>query len=469
MVLLQIVKKFTVHPLFDLLLPNMQTKFFKYIEKQQLLQPNTRLLLANSGGMDSMVLTLLVAGHGIPFAIAHCNFGLRGDESDADEQFVQKTAQSYNVAFHTKRFDTKIFAADNKLSIQEAARTLRYDWFEKLLPISGCDLYATAHHFDDQIETFMINLFRGTGISGLRGIAPEKGNCIRPLLFATRKEIEAYAEAHQIEYREDSSNSSDDYLRNRIRHHIIPAMEKAKPNFRAGFSQTLDIMGYTEIFLSEKVELLKKEVLFAEGENFRIDLEKLAAHPPIDFALFELLRQFGFNADVVKSLVEGAKTSPGKVFLSQSHKIITGRGDLWIMPLCEDKTTFESPHFLIDADTSTLEKPIRLSFETLKKDQNPIIDQRTEVAQLDFDKLAFPLILRKPVEGDSFYPLGMKGKKKLSDFFIDQKFSPVQKQKAWVITSDEKIVWIVGHRIDDRFRITPSTKTILKILHQSSN
>lgn len=416
-----------------------------------------------------MVLTHLVAGAKIPFAIAHCNFGLRGYESDADEQFVHKTALNYGVAFHVTRFNTKDFAADNKLSIQEASRILRYNWFEKLLPTSGCGLYATAHHFDDQIETFFINLFRGTGVSGLRGIAPKKGNCIRPLLFATRAEIEAFARTQRIEYREDSSNSSDDYLRNRIRHHVIPALESTKPNFRSGFSQTLDILRGTEVFLFEKIEHLKKEVLFKEGENFRVDLNKLAAQNPIDFVLFEILRHFGFNADTVKALAESAKTTPGKVFLSPLFKLITGRGELWIMPLREQKAPIDSPHFFIDADTSALEKPIRLLFEKINKNQNYKIDLRPEIAQLDFDKLKFPLLLRKPVEGDYFYPLGMKGKKKLSDFFIDQKFSPVQKQKTWVVVSGEKIVWLVGHRIDDRFKITPSTKTVFKIHFKSSN
>jgi tRNA(Ile)-lysidine synthase len=447
----------------------MQHKFSRFIQERQLIEPDASLLLTNSGGIDSMVLTHLVAGAKIPFALAHCNFGLRGYESDADEQFVHKTALNYGVAFHVTRFNTKEFAADNKLSIQEAARILRYNWFEKLLPKSGCGLYATAHHFDDQIETFFINLFRGTGISGLRGIAPKNGNCIRPLLFATRAEIEAFARFHRIEYREDSSNSSDDYLRNRIRRHVIPSLDSTKPDFRSGFSQTLDILRGTEVFLFEKIEQLKKEVLFKEGENFRVDLNKLAAQNPIDFVLFEILRHFGFNADTVKALAESAKTTSGKVFLSPSYKIVTGRGEFWIMPLHAENTHFNSADKFINEDASSLETPIPLSFEKLTKNQNFKIDQRPEIAQLDFDKLKFPLLLRKPVEGDYFYPLGMKGKKKLSDFFIDQKFSPVQKQKARVLVSDEKIVWLVGQRIDERFKITPSTKTVFKIRSKSGN
>lgn len=447
----------------------MQHKFSRFIHERQLIEPDTSLLLTNSGGIDSMVLTHLVAGAKIPFAIAHCNFGLRGHESDADEQFVHKTALNYGVAFHVIRFNTKGFAADNKLSIQEAARILRYNWFEKLLPNTGCAHYATAHHFDDQIETFFINLFRGTGISGLRGIAPKKGNCIRPLLFATRAEIEDFARFHRIEYREDSSNSSDNYLRNRIRRHVIPALEGAKPGFRSGFSQTMDILRGAEVFLSEKVEQIKKEVLFKEDENFRLDLKKLADHEPIDFILFEILRHFGFNSGTVKSMVEEAKTPSGRVFLSPSHKIVTGRGEFWIMPFQAENTQINSADTLIAEDTTRVEKPIQLSFEKITINQNFKIDRRPEVAQLDYDKLKFPLLLRKPVEGDFFYPLGMKGKKKLSDFFIDQKFTPVQKQKARVIVSDEKIVWLVGQRIDDRFKITPSTKTVFKIQLKSGN
>jgi len=263
----------------------MRQKFLQFLEKEQLFSKSNKILVANSGGIDSMVLTKLLELDGFDFGVAHCNFRLRGDESNADEEFVRQLAVKLRVPFYCRSFETEEFAGAHRLSIQEAARELRYRWFEKLILETEFDLYATAHHFDDQIETFFINLFRGTGVSGLRGINPITGRCVRPLLFATRTEIEDFANAHHIACREDSSNKSDHYLRNRIRHYVLPALEIAKPDFRHGFATTFKNLKNVEKFVGHQMQIISGQIITDKQGYSQIDLKKLRSFKHLQFVL----------------------------------------------------------------------------------------------------------------------------------------------------------------------------------------
>ncbi len=439
----------------------MFDRFLNYISSQKLFSSQHKILLTVSGGMDSMVMAKLFAKAGFDFGIAHCNFKLRGAESDGDAEFVQKFAHELNVPYFEKEFETQLFAAEHQLSIQQAARELRYSWFEQLIGETDFDFYATAHHFDDQIETFFINLFRGTGVSGLRGILPKNGRCVRPLLFASRMEIEDYAKLHSVVFREDSSNIKDDYLRNRIRHHVPPALERTKPDFRTGFGLTFDNLAQTEAFVKNQMETIAENLISEEDGYWKIDLKLLQNQQPLPFILFELLKPFNFNFENVLMMVEAFGKTPGKSFLSHSHKALLDRDYLLIFDLKNEDTSPEI--FLVSENDEEVLEPVELIIKKIVFSNEYAMDKRKNVAQLDLDKLKFPLQIRKPVTGDYFYPLGLGGRKKLSDFFTDEKFTAIQKLNTWLLLSEGEIAWVIGHRPDDRFKITPDTKSMMKI------
>jgi tRNA(Ile)-lysidine synthase len=441
----------------------MLKKFRRYVSDNRLFSQSDSILITNSGGLDSMALTKLFELEGYQFGLAHCNFRLRGKESDADQEFVKALANRLQVPFFSESFDTALYAEQLKISIQEAARELRYKWFEQIVVENGFDFYATAHHFDDQTETFFINLLRGTGISGLRGIKPQNDKRVRPLLFATKQEIEDFAEKHRIEYREDTSNRSDAYLRNRIRHFIMPAIEKSRPDFRTGFAQTMENLKEVEIFLADQIESITAQFFITEDNHHRIDRHKLQKIKSVKFVLYEILRPFGFNADTIANLAEALKGIPGKTFFSSSHKIYLDRDAIFIYSLKDNATAKSDEMFLINEQTDVLKRPVKLIIEKILKTDDYTIDPTTTTAQFDLDRLKFPLVIRRPKMGEGFYPIGMKGKKKLFDFFTDEKFTVLQKQNTWLLISDNNIAWIIGHRLDDRFKITTSTKMILKI------
>jgi len=437
----------------------LKLQFLDYIHSQALFKENDGILLAVSGGMDSMVMLDLFIGAGIDIGIAHCNFSLRGNESNGDADFVRLFAHENEIPYHEKSFDTLVFARQHNYSVQEAARELRYKWFENTVEHENYKYYATAHHFDDQIETFFINLFRGTGVKGLRGILAKNGKCIRPLLFATREEIAKYAKERQLPYREDSSNRSDKYLRNRIRHHIIPALKSTKADFKTSFERTFTLLSGTEKFLHTEISNLKKELFFYDGDQVSIPINKLKKLQNIEFYLYELLKSYEFSEDTISKIPQTLNKTSGKVFLSKTHQLLVDRLDIIISPLNENK----GETFLIEASQTELKEPVKLIMQSFAKNRNSVIDPDQNVAQIDFEKLVFPLKLRKWEEGDYFLPFGMHGKKKVSDYFVDQKFSLVEKQKTWLLLSGENIVWIVGHRIDNRFKLDKQTKTIFKV------
>lgn len=440
---------------FRLTFANMHRDLITTLSDETLIKKGQKIILTVSGGVDSVVMASLFMKLDYDFAIAHCNFGLRAGESDADSIFVKGFAQKLGVPFFEKSFATTAFSHVRKISIQEAARILRYEWFEYLIATTDFDLYATAHHFDDQIETFFINLFRGTGLSGLRGILPRNGNCIRPLLFAKRKQILDYAIKNHIEYREDSSNKKHDYLRNRIRHLIIPALEKTHAEFRTGMDNTFSALSAAENFISDGIQEIRSRIVSETDGCSTIKLNALPGNESLEFVLFELLKPFNFKISIVRSIIKSLDGQSGKTFYSITHEVVLDRDALLISELNnQDDEVFE-----LEKDSKELSLPLNLSIETRKLSASFEIGKSSKMAFLDFDKLKFPLQIRKYRTGDFFYPLGMKGRKKISDFFIDHKISVPKKRKTWILTSGQDIVWLVGHRIDDRFKITNKTKT----------
>jgi tRNA(Ile)-lysidine synthase len=434
-------------------------KFNRFVKSQKWFSADTRVLLAVSGGVDSSVMMHLFNHAGIFCAIAHCNFRLRGKESDDDEIFVKEQAANLNLQFFVTRFDTEAFAAENHLSIQMAARELRYGWFEKVACANNFDFIAVAHNRDDTLETFFINLGRGTGINGLTGIPVASGKIIRPLLFAGRAEIEKYAEEKNIHFREDSSNASDKYLRNFMRHNIIPLFEDAFPHFRNSLSQNLEKLSDARILFQYAINLLIADIVRQENNLLYIDIPQLLKAPAPKTVLFEILRQYSFSSASIDEIFQLTQAIPGKQFYSSTHKLVKDRECFIVSKPDHEHQT----KFYIEENTTTINRPLNLSFEVLDIDE-VTIDRNAAVAQLDYKKLTYPLILRKWHAGDYFIPLGMSNMKKLSNFFIDIKLSIVDKENTWLLISGDQIAWIAGRRIDDRFKVTEETKVVLKIV-----
>ncbi len=433
--------------------------FTDFISRNQLLTGTDNVLLAVSGGIDSMVLANLFLKTDNTIGIAHCNFQLRGTESDSDEKFVREFAKNSNTPFYAKSFDTEKYAEEKKVSIQMAARDLRYEWFEKIRTTEGFDYIALAHNKNDILETVLLNIARGTGLKGMTGIKKKSGYIIRPLLSATRKEIVQYADDNDLLYREDSSNVKIKYKRNMIRHQIIPEFEELNPDFIDSFSQTINqIEEAYEIF--ENMVKKKKEQMVTEiGDKTLIDIYKLRNLSNKTTYLYEFLRPYHFPSQIIPDIIESLKGISGKQFLSSTHRLIKDRNHLIITPQKKDSTE----KYYIDKETKELTQPIRLFFRKFSSKPNLKIPHSPDIAWIDASILEYPLILRKWKAGDYFYPLGMKDPKKLSDFFIDEKLSLVEKENSWILTSGDKIVWVLGKRIDDRFRIGKQTNEILEI------
>ena len=444
----------------------MLHQFNTFIKEQQLFSPDDRILLTVSGGLDSMVMAELFHQAGYRFGIAHCNFQLRGEESDEDERFVEKLANSYEVSFYTTRFCTKDIAGIRKVSIQMAARELRYVWFEEICKQEGFDLIATAHHLDDQVETLFINLLRGTGIAGLHGIPIRNGKVIRPLLFASREEIFMYARKQNIDFREDRSNSSLNYTRNRIRHQLIPLLRSIDPDYARQITATIHRIQGTESILKPLVEKSRKNVLRKEQGKWIFEIGELKKLKPLQDWMYELLSPFEFNETTICNLIRSLDHESGKSFYSTSYRIIKDRGQLIMTALSQEDPANSPDEFIIDDMTEEIDKPIRLSFKSVVRLKNDQISTDINIATLDNGKLTYPLILRRWQPGDFFYPFGMNKRKKLSDFFIDEKIPIPDKEKTWLLCSGKKIVWVVGHRPDHRFRVTPKTKEVLEVRFQ---
>ncbi|MEO5942567.1 MAG: tRNA lysidine(34) synthetase TilS [Ferruginibacter sp.] len=452
---------------------SLLSTFKQYIKTENLFDPKEHLLLAVSGGVDSVVLCELCQQAGFNFAIAHCNFQLRGEESNGDETFVKDLAAHYNVPFFVMQFDTEKYAAENKTSIQVAARELRYEWFSELLkifkepssredlefPLQGVrgHLLLTAHHADDNSETILMNFFKGSGINGLKGILPKQKNIVRPLLFAGKEDILTFANENNLSYREDSSNSSDKYTRNYFRHQLIPRIEKIFPQVKENLLDNAERFREINMLYNIAVETAKKKLITRSGNEIHLPVLKLEKTAALHSVLYEIIKDFGFTAPQVKEVIKLLHSESGKYVQSQTHRILRNRKWLIISPL----STNEADNIILEENAREIIFPGgKLQME--RHGHPGKIETNPNIVQLDASQIKFPLLLRKWKTGDYFYPLGMQRKKKLSRFFVDSKLSLNQKQKIWVIESGKKIIWIVGQRIDNRFKITDKTKDCLK-------
>ncbi|WP_369753602.1 tRNA lysidine(34) synthetase TilS [Flavobacterium sp. WC2409] len=416
---------------------------------------NKKLFLATSGGLDSMVMAHLFQQLDYKIALAHCNFQLRGVESFGDQKFVQDFAEANDIPVFITQFDTQAFAKDYKLSTQVAARDLRYNWFYELLETENYDYILTAHHADDNIETFLINLSRGTGLEGLTGIPAENGNIIRPLLLFSREEIAHYAEENKIEWREDSSNASDKYLRNKIRHDLVPLLKELNPHFIESFQKTQSYLQESAAMVEDASIMVYQQVVRQEEDEMHFNLNQLKRLPNYKSYLYQWLHEFGFSAwDDVYDLVD---SQSGKQIFSSEFRLLKDRDSLILSPINFET---ENEEYCIEKGVQDVKIPLNLSF---CKVDDISISSNTAIF-VDEDKLHYPLSLRRWKEGDNFQPFGMEGKtKKLSKFFKDEKFSLLEKENCWILWSGDSIVWVIGYRQDERFRINSTTQNILKI------
>ncbi|MCC8172199.1 MAG: tRNA lysidine(34) synthetase TilS [Parabacteroides sp.] len=421
-----------------------------YIAEKKLLLPGQPVIVGLSGGADSVALLDLLVAAGYPCIAAHCNFHLRGDESQRDEVHAGQTARRYEVPFVKTDFDTAGYAREYRLSVEMAARELRYRWFEEVRETHGAQAIAVAHHRDDNIETVLLNLLRGTGLRGLRGMRPRNGYIVRPLLAASRADILDYVNRHRLPYITDSSNLSDAYTRNFIRLRVLPLVEKIAPAARTLIARTAEHLGDAEELYRYVIEEARRKAW--EGENLRI--AAFMAYPAPKTVLYELLRPYGFSRPVTDDLFRSLAGEPGKVFYSPTHRIIKDR-DFLILSLNKPE---EAVVYTISSETERLEYPVRLSFRKADAGEGFAIEKDKSTGYFDFDKLTFPLTLRRWQAGDWFVPFGMKGRKKVSDYFSDRKFSLAQKESCWLLCCGNEIVWIIGERTDNRFRIDETTR-----------
>ena len=425
-----------------------------YIEKYQLLEESCPVLVGLSGGADSIALLTLLVKLGYSCIAAHCNFHLRGEESMRDERFAEEYAKTLQVPFLKTDFDTEQYAAANHLSIEMAARELRYNWFEEKRSETGAQAIAVAHHRDDSVETVLMNLVRGTGIRGMSGIRPKNGYVVRPLLCVTRKEITAWLDARNISYVTDSTNLSDAYTRNFIRLRVLPLLEDINPSVRTAIARTADHLSAAEAVYMHVVEQAKAEVL---DEGNRISIPALMHYPSPDAILYELLKAYNFSRTVSEDIYAALEGEPGKQFFSPTHRLVKDR-DYLLLSSIETKP---EQTYVLSGNEEKWVGPVELSFNKVVISENFHIRKDKNIAYFDYDKLAFPLTLRTWKDGDWFIPFGMKGRKKLSDYFSDRKFSRFEKERVWLLCSGNDIIWIVGERPDNRYSIGSATKCAL--------
>ncbi|MFI5124341.1 MAG: tRNA lysidine(34) synthetase TilS [Chitinophagales bacterium] len=441
---------------------NLILRFQETVKQQQLFSNGDRLLLAVSGGLDSVALTACCYHSGLDFGIAHVNFQLRGEESERDEAFVKALAAKYEKPLLVRKMNTQEYASQQGVSIQVAARDLRYRWFEEVLANDPRHyrFILTAHHLDDNIETMLMHFFRGTGIAGLRGMQAKQGKLVRPLLGFPKSLLKSFAEDQQLSWVEDSSNESDKYTRNYFRNQLIPEVEAVFPETRHNLEANIRRFTEVEILYLQSVQQHKKRLMKAAGEEVHIPILLLKKTLPLRTILFEIIQGYGFSAAQVEECLKLMDSANGKYISSNSHRIIKNRAWLIIAPL-QDK---DAARFIIEKEDQLVLLPDgEFILKTLPTIGQTETEKKPGTAFLDADKIVFPLILRKWKAGDYFYPLGMTKKKKIARFLTDAKLSKTAKEKIRVLEMDQRIIWVVGHRIDNRFCITPGTKRILKI------
>lgn len=441
-------------------------RFNRYIRENELFTLNDKILLTVSGGVDSMVMMTLMVEAGYSVGVAHCNFQLRGEEAEEDEVLVAERAKALGIPSYNRRFDTRGEMERTGESVQIAARRLRYAWFEELSREHGYNVIAIAHQADDSIETFFINLFRGTGLKGLTGINVTRGRIVRPLLFAPRKEIMEFALANKVPFREDSSNLTTKYLRNKIRLGLVPRIREINPKFTELMRTNLRRLIDAQTFIDRTIERMREDIFEKSGNDIILHPDRIAEDMPLNFVIYELLNSsFGFKGDVVEAMCRSLRhgSQSGKRFYSRDYVAVIDRGRIIISPIADEDTC----EVLVEkyATRAYCGNSV-LYLEWVDIDHIDSLQVPDNVALIDADRLEFPLVLRRWADGDAFIPLGMTGRKKVSDYLIDTKVAIPEKRRQFVMTSGDKIVWLVGRRVDDRYKITPHTENVLKITRE---
>ena len=427
-----------------------------YIQKHGLLPGKATVIVGFSGGADSVALLVLLQRLGYCCVAAHCNFHLRGSESDRDEAFAEGFARELGVVFEKTGFDTKAYAAENKLSVEMAARELRYRWFEALRLKHKAEAIAVAHHRDDNVETVLLNVVRGCGIKGLTGMLPLNGRVARPLLAVSRCEIESFLASENTPFVTDSTNVDTVYQRNAIRHELLPLLEKYNPSVRDTLLRMAGHLGEVEKVYTHALGEGRAAVMPTERA---IDIALLTQQPSPQALLYEILSEYDFTPTVIDSVARSLLSTPGKLFFSPSHRVVKDRSCLLISPIgeaCEGSC-------LIDENLNAEHLPLRLRVAKTPFIGQPLMLASADEALFDYHKLSFPLELRRWERGDFFVPFGMTGRQKLSDYFNDHKFSLPEKENTWLLCSAGEVVWIVGHRADNRYRVTKNTKNLLRV------
>lgn len=438
---------------------NLLYRFRRHWEQAQYVPQGSTVLLAVSGGRDSMVMASLFRGCDIAFAVAHCNFGLRGEESDKDEQLVRQWCSEHSVALHVNRFDTSARKEEWKKGTQETARILRYEWFDELRKEHNYARIATAHHANDNAETLLINLCKGTGIAGLHGILPDNGSLIRPMLFAARAEITAYAKELEIPYRDDASNDSDDYLRNALRHHIMPAIEQWFPGGVMRINDSISRFAEAETIYKKGIETERKKLLEKRGNDYYIPVLKLRHRQPLATICYELLQPFGFSPAQVPDIIHLLSAESGRYVASATHKVIRHRDFLVVAAI----QTVEADLIQVDAVPCILHAG-EYTYSFSVENMPDTISANANEAWLDMKHITFPLVLRTWKTGDYFYPFGMQmKKKKVSRLLIDAKMPLHEKEQVRVLECGKRIAWVAGMRPDERFRVGQGTKEVLVV------
>lgn len=437
-------------------------KFRSYVAHEGLFTHDDTILLAVSGGVDSMVLMSLAREAGYRFAVAHCNFHLRGEESDGDELLVEREVRKMGVPYHVTHFDTYGEVASTGDSVEMAARRLRYGWFDELCDANGYSAVVIAHHIDDSIETHFINMLRGTGARGLTGIAPRNGRVVRPLLFATREEIEVYATQNNIPFRVDSSNMSMKHLRNRVRHEVVPMLKGLNPHFTTIMQRNMTHLGQAQSFIDASMAIIKRAVISENRGVVRIDVAAIDASLPRNFVIYEILSsEFGFRREVVTDIcVTLDNGATGRRFFAVDRMAVVDRDVILVMPIAED----DDVEIGVDNDAvSATLGGVKFSFEVLAMADVATLNQGADVALLDADRVTFPLTIRRWREGDAMVPFGMAGRKKISDMLIDAKVSLVEKREQYLLLSGGDVTWLVGRRIDNRYAVRKDTLRVLRV------
>ena len=419
----------------------LMKKVKEFIEKEDLFSKQDKILVALSGGADSVALTRILITLGYHCEAAHCNFELRGEESDRDEDFVRNFCRSLNIKCHSIHFETRRYAAQQSISIEMAARELRYNWFSKICEESDCQVVAVAHHKDDSVETMLLNLIRGTGINGLLGIRPKNGNVVRPLLCASRQEVVEYLHRMNQTYVTDSTNLEDEYTRNKIRLNLLPLMEEINPSVKDGLVKTASYLNdISKVYQQAIKESIDRIFITPEKE---ISIEKLMNEPAPQALLFEVLSPLGFNSTQVEEVYGSLNGQPGKRFISSQWQVVKDRELLLIERV---KTANDKPQII---------------FEEVLFTKDFVIPKDKNTACFDANKFKGVISIRKWEKGDYFIPFGMKGKKLVSDFMTDSKFSLLKKEQQWVLSCNDQIAWLIGERTDNRFRIDDSTQKVI--------